>query len=142
MNAQVIPPPKEGRIIASKCSSKVREILDEWDTILDYLGEEYPKTGTTEISLKGQGFTGMLPPHIAHIYPQLEKLDLSGNYFLALPLELQNLPLKELNLTGNDHLEKSLDAPLRWLNKIPGIKIIPERLLGRKKPFLKRAFSS
>lgn len=81
----------------------------------------------TTLDLSGCGIK-ILPPQIK-LFKQLSELNLRGNDFDSLPSELEDLPLKKIDLTGNLRLMATMP---RWIYDRDFV-ILPDGLTALKK---------
>ncbi len=80
----------------------------------------YPEK-VTEIDLSNKGLQNVLHCSLFLPFKNLRKLYLNGNDLTWLSEELKDLPLKELNITGNRRLVVNLQD---WLGEIEGLKLL------------------
>lgn len=93
-------------------------LFDEFTLHLTTIGaEHWESLDLSNLDLK------TLPPQIG-LMQNLEKLNLKDNDLHLLPPELQRLPLKELNISGNKRLQSRIPA---WIGS-KEIKLIAYRI--------------
>lgn len=105
-------------------SADLTRLLKGYEEDAQKIEKRYPQGmgEVVDVNLSGLGLTH-LPPQILLQCTAARTLDISGNRIHWLPIQLKELRLVLLNISGNIRLQPNLDS-FPWLLAMPGLKII------------------
>lgn len=107
-------------------SPDLRRLVEGYVKDAQKILQRYPQgvKDVVELDFSGLGLTH-LPPQILLECSSAKTLDISRNNIHWLPIQLQNLRLEKLIISGNERLQPNL-GEFPWLLKMPGLNIVAD----------------
>lgn len=118
--------PNENAKELTKPSLTFLRLIQTYESDTKKIRSRYGKElGSLEnIDFSNLGLT-QLPPHILLECRNARRLDISGNDIHFLPVQLQELRLVSLNISGNTKLQPNIPE---WLGRMPGLTLVANEI--------------